>query len=109
MSSIANRWIQAHRLSRAVFVAVALAGVLLWSLWNTPAPLVSRTTVTGEVVSVVKDGIMVIALPDGRQARVFTPNPAPAVGERIPMTVETYEDGSVTAVIDVQTWKGVPR
>ena len=95
-----ENWMYAHRLSRAVFVAVALAGALAYTWWNWPAPLVSRTTQSGQVISAVKDGVMVIELPDGKHVRAFTPYPVPKPGDHVPMIVETYEDGSIHAVID---------
>lgn len=109
MSAIINRWIQAHRLSRAVFVAIGLGAILLWFLWNSPPAMVSRESQTGQVISAVKDGVMMIELSDGKQMRVFTPSPVPVAGARVPVVVETYADGSVMAVIDVAAWHGVPR
>ncbi len=95
-----ENWIYAHRLSRAVFVAVALAGALVYTLWNWPAPLVSQTAQSGLVLSAEKDGVFLIELADGKRLRAFTPHPAPKPGDRVPMIVETYEDGSLHAVID---------
>jgi len=100
----------AHRLSRAVFVAVALGVVLVWALWNRPPALVSRTTQSGQVVSAVADGVTVIELKDGKRVRALTPHPVPTPGTRIPMIIEIYRDGSVYAVIDQESWRtGVPR
>ena len=97
---IIENWMYAHRLSRAVFVALALAGALSYTLWNWPAPLVSRTAQSGQVISAVKDGVMLIELSDGKRVRSFTPYPVPKPGDRVPMIIETYEDGSLHAVID---------
>jgi hypothetical protein len=95
-----ENWRYASRLSRAVFVAIALLGALLWTLWQWPAPMTSRTTQTGQVVSAVKDGVMVIELDNGKQVHALTPNPVPKPGDKLTMIVETYEDGTARAYID---------
>lgn len=95
-----ERWMRAHRLSRAVFVAVALAGAFAYTFWTWPAPLVSRTAQNGKVVSAAKDGIMLIELANGKHVQAFTPYPVPKPGDSVPMIVESYEDGSIHAVID---------
>jgi len=95
----------AHRLSRAVFIAITAGGLLLWTLWNRPAPMVSRSPQMGQVVSVAEGGVTVISLADGKRVRALTPRPAPKPGSRIPMIVETYEDGSVYAIIDQEAWR----
>jgi hypothetical protein len=95
-----ENWRYASRLSRAVFVAVALIGVLLWTLWQWPAPMTSRTSHTGQVISAVKGGVMLIELTNGKRVHASTPYPVPKPGDQIPMIVETYEDGTVRAVID---------
>jgi hypothetical protein len=95
-----ENWRYASRLSRAVFMAIALIVALLWTLWQWPAPMTSRTSHTGQVISAVSGGVMQIELQDGSRVHAMTPNPVPKVGERIPMIVETYEDGSVRAYID---------
>ena len=98
--TIIERWMHAHRLARAVCMATALGGLLVWALWNPPAPMISRSTQMGQVVSAVEGGVTVIALADGKQVRAFTSQPVPKAGDRVPMIVETYEDGSVYAVVD---------
>ena len=100
-----ENWMHAHRLSRAVFVAVALAGALAYTLWNWPAPMVSRTAQDGQVISAVKDGVMLIELANGKHVRTFTPNPAPKPGDHVPMIIESYEDGSIYAIIDIDAWR----
>jgi len=105
MTRIIERWMHAHRLSRALFVAIAVGGVFIWALWNRPAPMVSRTSQAGQVISAVKGSVMVIELADGKRVRALTPQPPPKPGDRIPMIVETYQDGSVYAVIDLEAWR----
>lgn len=105
MSRIIERWLHAHRLSRAIFVAVAAGGALLYTLWTWPPPIVLRTLQPGKVVSVVADGVTVIELADGKRVRALTPRPPPKPGQIMPMVVETYEDGAVVAVIDLEAWR----
>ena len=99
MGKMLENWRYASRLSRAVFVAVALLGALLWTLWQWPAPMASRTTQVGEVVSVSKD-VILIKLANGKQVRALAPNLAAKPGDSLPMIVESYEDGTVRAYID---------
>jgi hypothetical protein len=103
-----EHWMHAHRLSRAVFVAVVVGGLFVWGLWNRNAPMVSRSTQVGRVESVVKGGMTVIALSDGKRVRAVTPHPMPKPGASMPMIVETYEDGSVYAFIDMESWRMEP-
>lgn len=95
----------AHRLSRAIFIAVAMGGMLIWTLLNRPPPMVSRDTQMGQVISVVKDGVTVIGLADGKTVRAFTMQPIPMPGDKIPMIVERYEDGSMYATVDLEAWR----
>jgi hypothetical protein len=100
-----DNWMHAHRLSRAVFLAIVLLGLLVWSLLNKPPAMVDRSIQTAEVVSVIKDGATLIKLPDGRHVRTFTPQPLPQPGDAIPMIVESYEDGTAMAVVDLDAWR----
>jgi len=105
VSRIVESWLNAHRLSRAVFAAVVLTGALAWMLWDRPPARLSRDQVTGTVVSAVADGATLIALPDGHHVRALTPRPLPRPGDRMPLVVETYADGTVYAVIDLDAWR----
>lgn len=100
MGRMFDNWRYWSRLSRVVFVAIALLGALLWTLWHWPAPMTSRFSETGEVVSAAKGGVMVLELANGKRVRAITPDPVPKSGDRFPMIVETYEDGTVRAYID---------
>lgn len=100
MGKMFDNWRHASRLSRAVFAAIALSGALLWTLWQWPPLMTSRTTQTGEVVSVNKGGVVLIRLNDGKQVRALISNRIPKVGDTLPMIVETYEDGSIRAYIN---------
>ena len=101
MGRMFENWRYASRLSRAVFVAIALLGALLWTLWQWPAPMTSRTTQTGQIVSVANDGLMLIKLENGKQVRAMAAHPVPSPGDTLPMIVETYEDGTSRAYIDL--------
>jgi hypothetical protein len=110
MPRIIEHWMHAHRLSRAVFVAITVGGVLIWALWNRPPVMIARTSQLGTVVSIVNETVTVIELSGGKEVRALTPSPAPKKGDKIPLIVETYEDGSVRAVIDLDAWHtGLPR
>ncbi len=103
--TIIENWMNAHRLSRAVFLAVALGGLLVWELWNPPPRMVSRSAQVGQVVSVTEGGVTVITLADGKQVRALSLQPAPKSGDKITMVVETYEDGTARAVVDEEAWR----
>jgi len=102
MGRMLENWRYASRLSRAVFVAIALLGALLWALWQWPAPMTSRTTQTGQVVSVANDGVMLIELENGKQVRALATHLVRKPGDTLPMIVETYEDGTSRAYIDLE-------
>jgi low affinity Fe/Cu permease len=104
MSKFFDSWAHAHRLSRAVFMAMFAGGLLVWALWFGPPPRVSRATQTGQVVSVAEGGVTVITLADGKQVRVMA-KVAMKAGDSVPMIVETYEDGSIVAFVDEQAWR----
>lgn len=100
MGRMLENWRYASRLSRAVFVAIALLGALLWTLWQWPAPMSSRTKQNGRVMSAVKGGVMLIELDNGKLVRALTPHRVTKPGDTLPMIVEIYEDGTVRAYID---------
>jgi hypothetical protein len=100
-----DNWLHAHRLSRAVFLAVVLLGLLVWAVLNKPPAMVARVNQAGEVISVIEDGATLIRLPDGKRVRIFTPRPLPHPGDKIPMVVENYEDGTARASIDLDAWR----
>lgn len=97
--------LHAQRLSKAVFMAIVTGGLLLWALWTRPPPMIEHSTQIGEVVSVAAGGVTEIRLPGGRRARIMTPQPAPRIGDRITMIVETFEGGRVDAYIDLEAWR----
>jgi hypothetical protein len=100
MGKMLENWRYASRLSRAVFAAITLFGALMWTLWQWPAPMISRTTQTGQVISVATGGVMLVKMDNGKLVHVMTPNSYPKTGDRLPMIVETYEDGTTRAYID---------
>jgi hypothetical protein len=102
--TIIDSWMRAHRLSRAVFLVIALGGLLVWELWNPPPRMVSRSTQVGQVVSVAEGGITVIALENGKRARALSLQPKPKPGDKIIMVVESYEDGTALATVDEEAW-----
>jgi hypothetical protein len=104
MGSLINSWLRAHRLSRAIFVAVALAGILLWGLLNWPAPLVSRHTEQGRVISASEQFAMV-ELANGKKVRLYFLPPFPQPGDSVPLIRETYRDGTTLYLVDNDTWQ----
>ena len=100
MGRMFDNWRYASKLSRAVFVALALLIALLWTLWQWPAPRISQVKQTGQVMSAVKGGMMRIKMDNGKQVRVLTPNPVPKPGDSLPMILEIYEDGAMRATVD---------
>jgi len=104
MSKFFDGWVHAHRLSRAVFMAMFAGGLLVWALWFGPPPRVARAAQMGQVISVADGGATVIRLADGKQVRVLAKS-AMKAGDRVPMIVETYQDGSLIAFVDEQAWR----
>lgn len=102
MGRMLENWRYASRLSRAVFVAIGLLGALLWTLWQWPAPMTSRTSHMGQVISVAQGGVMLIKLDNGKHVHALTSQVVTKPGDTLPMIIETYEDGTVRAYIDLE-------
>ncbi|MGD8577216.1 MAG: hypothetical protein PVG13_09000 [Thiohalophilus sp.] len=95
MGKMLENWRYASRLSRAVFVAVALLAILLWTLWQWPTPMVSRIFQQGQVVSVAQGGTVLVRLDSGTEVRLMATGRVLKAGDKVPLIVETYEDGSI--------------
>lgn len=108
----------AHRNAHAFVAVVLLAGILIWALvmkgQNDANALLSVEKEIATVVQIQEfslgeaDGtasyLGVIEVAGGQKVKLVLPNPLPAVGGRIPVKVETYEDGSKMYAIDQVEW-----
>jgi hypothetical protein len=110
MSRFLDNWLNAQRVSYAVFIAVAMGGLLIWTLATWPPPLASHSATGATVVSIADCGYGVVTLDDGTRLRLQFFRPFPRPGDRVPMLVETYEDGSRGYALDREAWiAGGPR
>jgi hypothetical protein len=99
-----DSWMRAHRLSRAIFVAVGLVLLLIWALLNKPAPLVSQATEQAQVIS-ASNHFAVVQLADGRKVRLYFPSPEPRPGASVRLIRETYADGKTLYLLDIEAWQ----
>jgi hypothetical protein len=104
MSRFIDSWLHAHRLSRAVAAVIVGAGILIWLAWFGPPEMISRDAASGMVISVADGGLVVIELDGGKQVRL-RPRVLLKAGDRVPMRVETYEDGSIAAWVNEEAWR----
>ena len=104
MGSMINSWIRAHRLSRAIYVAVVLVVVLVWGLVYWPTPLVSRGTEEGRVIS-ASENFGLVELADGRKVRLYFLPPYPRPGDSVPLIRETYKDGTTLYQVNLDEWQ----
>ena len=124
MDNFRDIWATRHRNWRAILAAAGFLAILAWGsreLLSTPElvgkykdtavvlgvdeyRLVLGTTVDG---SSSRDSIYrgCVQLSDSSTVELTLVPPIPAVGERIPVTVEQYEDGSLYYSIDVVEWQ----
>jgi hypothetical protein len=99
-----NSWFRGHRLSRAIFVAAGLTGILIWGLLNRPSPLVSQVTEQGRVIS-ASERFGLVELADGRTVRLYFLPPQPQPGDSVPLIRETYGDGKILYLVDLDAWQ----
>jgi tryptophan synthase alpha subunit len=125
MNSLWNNWAVAYRNKKAFFALVSVAGILLWALYTKPrAPsskLVRSETVAATVREVksytskpmhTKYGVSqghkmaraVLILPDGNKIVVRFIDTMPREGEKVPILVNHYRDGSKKYFIDRLRW-----
>jgi len=102
------------RRARLLLLIPALIIAVIWAVVESRNEVLKRETVTGKVLEVkevlqTKSGSMHFArveLPDQTRIRLLLPlsPPHPVAGDRIPLTVEHYEDGKTLYALDWVTW-----
>ena len=118
MSRFWDNWAYAYRNTRAWGTAIALGGMLIFTLILYPDKPVSVITTTGKVLEVHEVGandsrfgsassyIGRIRLTDGGETRIYLHQPIPKPGAEIPLRVEIYADGARYAALDTERWRG---
>jgi hypothetical protein len=100
-----------YRLGRAIAAALGLLVAFLWLNWARSNPPTSRERTTALITKIVDlpiggdaDCVALIRLDDGREGRLRVPRYAAADGGRVPLVVESYANGDVYLVFDVERW-----
>jgi hypothetical protein len=112
MSRFFDNWAWAHRNAKAWGMAIALAGILAWTLWETSAERIEYRELTGQLVEIRgtdnSDALRVgkIQLEDGQEIKLILPPQysQPKVGDRVPLIYERYDDGKVYYAFDAGRW-----
>jgi hypothetical protein len=114
MGRFFDNWAWAHRNARAWGMVFALAGILVWALWETSAERVEYREITGQLIEVKgeddadKNAFLVgrIQLGDGKEIKLILPSqqPHPKVGDKVPLIYERYDDGKVYYAFNTLRW-----
>lgn len=110
MGRFFDNWAWAHRNARAWGMVIVLAGLLGWTLWETSVERIDYRETGGELLEVIGDansGFSVgrVRVDDGREIKVYLPQQlTPKAGDRVPLIMEHYDDGSVLFAFDNGKW-----
>lgn len=113
MGKFFDNWAWAHRNARAWFMVIVLAGLLAWALWETSAERIEYRETSGELLEVFGGGevknsgfaVGRVRVDDGREIKLYLPQQLPPkVGDRVPLIMERYDDGSVLYAFDNGKW-----
>jgi hypothetical protein len=117
LSKFWDNWATAHRNTRAAAAVVALGLGLAWMWLADPGEPLARRAQTGIVEQVYGPAgeaarghdrpICLVRLEDGKRTRIGIGPPRPKPGDRVPLVVETYADGSRRAYLDRDRWLGL--
>lgn len=124
MSRFWDNWAKSYRNTRAVLAVVFLSPVLIWVLLTDQQSSSNRLLVVDHETAVVTKitnldtsklhtqlgaGINVyqglVQLADGTEIELGLVPPIPKLGDRVPILVERYENGSTDYRIDRQEWQ----
>ncbi len=126
MSNFWDNWATAYRNWRAIIGAIVLLGVFIWALMLKQEFLSRKLLSIRHEEAVVKrvvkldlnkvpsrfgssEGVTlykgVLELPDGTELKLTLVPPIPKVGDRVPLIVEHYDDGSRFYTIDREKWQ----
>lgn len=102
-----------YRLSRAILAALGMLvaiGVMRWATSRPPTSVERATATVTEVLessSVIAGDpgrIVHVRLDDGRAGRILVPRFVAVDGDRVPLILESYENGEVFLTFDLETW-----
>ncbi len=116
-------WAARYRWGKALLAAVGTVGILVWALYSRHySPRLIRTERVQAVVKEVKrastgelhtrygvsPGIeiarVVLVLPDGEEVKVTFLDFPPEPGEKIPLVIQHFSDGSRRFIFDEMEW-----
>jgi hypothetical protein len=124
MSNFWDKWATRYRNWRVIFTATGFLSILAWGSYElliTPA-LIDTCAETAVVLEVKKYNLSLGSTADGKSSRdviyrgrlllsdsttveMMLVPPIPKVGDRLPINVEKYDDGSLYYSIDVVEWQ----
>ncbi len=123
MSNFWDRWATHYRNWRAIFAAVGFLSILAWGSYEMQsAELVDTYAETAVVLEVKKYNLSMgtsaegtgsrdtiyrgrLLLSDSTIVEMMLVPPIPRVGDRLPINIERYDDGSLYYSIDVVKWQ----
>jgi hypothetical protein len=123
MNRFWDRWATQHRNWEAIVTAVVFLSIVAWGLVQLrSAKLVKTTYETGVVTEVKKPGAATAGMREGESGgvnihvgslelndsttiQILLVPPIPRPGDRVPLKVEHYNDGSRTYTIDRERWQ----
>jgi len=121
MGRMGDNWATQHRNWRAIFVAIGLSFVLIWSLALKHQDDARLFIETQKVIATVKDistteidsryggksmtYFVTLDLPEGKVIRFMLFRPPPKVGSQVPVSIDIYDDGSQYHHYDEIDWQ----
>ncbi len=126
MSNFWDNWATTHRNWKVIFSLIGLLGIFIWALILKHESSSKRLLSIDQGVAVVKriekldlskvpsrfgtnEGAVLyrgtLELPDGTEIRVVLVPPIPQIGDRVPLLVENYDDGTTFYEIDRERWQ----
>lgn len=113
MGRFFDNWAWAHRNARAWGMVLVLAGLLSWTLWETRIERIEYRETSGELLEILGGGqgadsgftVGRVRVDSGPEIRLYLPQQVPPkVGDRVPLIMERYDDGSILYSFDNGRW-----
>lgn len=104
-----DNWAIGYRNARAlgaVVLALVLLGLLLFADSDEGG---TTERASGTLIELGESGGLLtglVALADGKRARILLQRPKPQPGDEVPLLVETATDGTRRVRLDVERWRG---
>jgi|GEM_PF-2466686 hypothetical protein len=126
MSNFWDNWATTHRNWKVIISVIGLLGIFIWALIlkyeSSSKKLLSIKHEKAVVKKIEKldlskvpsrfgtnEGAIlyrgILELPDGTEIRVVLVPPIPQIGDRVPLLVENYDDGTTFYEIDRERWQ----